>query len=272
MKLIEFPEQTVVIAKDQPQYLPMPAHVTHDDMGRIICCWKLNWRERLRLLLTGTLWHHICTFGKSVQPQLLDVKSPFVAATKVLIGSLLILVSMSARAQTSTNSTSPLQDIINLAADIGNGPWGVYSGYGHSISGPGASLVFAGVTYDLVTNASDAGFGSGAIVGYDDTFSQHAHQINSVNGGWQVSWTGKPLEFIGSTILTNITATVMAYQVIATPEKGNAVGAITGTSVSFDIGEWSGFHLKALGMYESRNGTAFDGNWLCGGLAIAHKF
>lgn len=26
MKLIEFPEQTTVIAKDQPQYNPLPAH------------------------------------------------------------------------------------------------------------------------------------------------------------------------------------------------------------------------------------------------------
>ena len=25
MKLVEFPEQTVVIAKDQPEYLPLPA-------------------------------------------------------------------------------------------------------------------------------------------------------------------------------------------------------------------------------------------------------
>lgn len=191
---------------------------------------------------------------------------------KSLIGAAILLVAITSQAQTSTNSTSPLQDIINLAADVGNGPWGVYSGYGHSISGPGASLVFTGISYDLVTNAIDDGFGSGAIVGYDDTFTSHTHQINSVNGGWQVSWTGKPLSFIGSSVLTNVVATVMAYQVIATPEKGSAVGAITGTSISFDIGEWSGFHLKALGMYESRNGTAFNGNWLCGGLAVAHKF
>ena len=26
MKIIEFPEQTLVIAKDQPEYQPLPAH------------------------------------------------------------------------------------------------------------------------------------------------------------------------------------------------------------------------------------------------------
>jgi len=77
MKLIEFAEQTVVIAKNQPQYNPMPAHVTQDSMGRIVCCWKLSIKERIKLMLTGKVWHHICTFGNSIQPQLLEVNSPF---------------------------------------------------------------------------------------------------------------------------------------------------------------------------------------------------
>lgn len=40
MTLIEFPEQTVVIAKDQPEYLPMPAHrLAGDFEGCVTCCW-----------------------------------------------------------------------------------------------------------------------------------------------------------------------------------------------------------------------------------------
>ena len=51
MKPIEFPEQNCVYAKDQPEYLPLPVHKTED--GMVVSCWRLTWRERLRVLLTG---------------------------------------------------------------------------------------------------------------------------------------------------------------------------------------------------------------------------
>jgi hypothetical protein len=77
MKLIEFPEQTVVIAKDQPEYSPLPAHrFPNDPHGRVACCWKLTWMERLAVLCTGKLWHQILTFSKPLQPQLLTVERP----------------------------------------------------------------------------------------------------------------------------------------------------------------------------------------------------
>lgn len=76
MQLIEFPEQTVVYAKDQPEYNPLPAHQTGNDQGEIICCWKLSWRERMRLLITGHVWHHILTFNLPLQPQRLQVEKP----------------------------------------------------------------------------------------------------------------------------------------------------------------------------------------------------
>lgn len=76
MNLIEFPEQTVVIAKDQPQYNPLPAYQFRDEQGRIACCWALTWKERLRLLWTGRLWHQVLTFDQPLQPQLLTVEKP----------------------------------------------------------------------------------------------------------------------------------------------------------------------------------------------------
>lgn len=77
MKLIEFPEQTVVIAKDQPQYKPLPAYqYPGDPQGRIACCWSLTWRERVRLLFTGRIWHQILTFNGPLQPQLLSIEKP----------------------------------------------------------------------------------------------------------------------------------------------------------------------------------------------------
>lgn len=76
MKLIEFPQQTVVIAKDQPQYNPMPAYRAPGADGRVICCWRLTLPERFKLLFTGRLWHHILTFHQPLQPQLLEVDMP----------------------------------------------------------------------------------------------------------------------------------------------------------------------------------------------------
>lgn len=77
MTLIEFPEQTVVIANDQPEYMPLPAHVfANDPEGRIACCWKLTWRERLAVLWRGVLWHEVLTFRQPLQPQLLSVEKP----------------------------------------------------------------------------------------------------------------------------------------------------------------------------------------------------
>lgn len=76
MKLIEFPEQTVVIAKDQSEYRPLPAHQFKDENGRIACCWCLSLKERFQLLITGKLWHQILTFNRPLQPQLLSVEKP----------------------------------------------------------------------------------------------------------------------------------------------------------------------------------------------------
>lgn len=75
MKLIEFPQQTTVIAKDQPEYEPMPAFVHNE---QTICLWQLTWKERIQILLRGQIWHRILNFRQPIQPQLLEVDSPFV--------------------------------------------------------------------------------------------------------------------------------------------------------------------------------------------------
>jgi hypothetical protein len=74
VRLVEFPEQTVVIAKDQPEYLPLPAHV--DAGGVVTCCWQLTEDELEQVLVTGRIWHQIHTHGKPLQPQLLLSKKP----------------------------------------------------------------------------------------------------------------------------------------------------------------------------------------------------
>jgi hypothetical protein len=77
MNLVEFPEQTTVYAKDQPEYLPLPAHrFVGDPQGRIACCWGLTWRERLLVLWRGVIWHEILTFDAPLQPQRLSIEKP----------------------------------------------------------------------------------------------------------------------------------------------------------------------------------------------------
>lgn len=75
MKPSAFPEQTIVWAKDQPPYLPLPAYT---DARETISCWRLTWGERFRVLFTGRLWLRQLNFGRALQPQAPTVVSPFV--------------------------------------------------------------------------------------------------------------------------------------------------------------------------------------------------
>ena len=74
MKLIDFPEAHIVIAENQPEYLPMPAYVYDDQV--ITCCWRLTLWERFCVLASGRIWHSVWTFGGALQPQRLDASKP----------------------------------------------------------------------------------------------------------------------------------------------------------------------------------------------------
>ena len=74
MTPIEFPEQTMVWAKDQKPYLPLPAY---SDERETISCWALTWRERFLVLWFGRLWLRQMNFGQALQPQAPCIESPF---------------------------------------------------------------------------------------------------------------------------------------------------------------------------------------------------
>lgn len=77
MKTIPFKGQNVVIAENQPEYIPIPAcYFQPDPYGRIVFCWQLTLRERLWLLVTGVIWHTVMTMNKPLQPQLMDLTRP----------------------------------------------------------------------------------------------------------------------------------------------------------------------------------------------------
>jgi hypothetical protein len=76
MKLATFPEQNATLAKAQPPYIPMPVYVANEVEGRIVCCWRLSFRERIQLLFSGRVWHQVLTFHNQLQPQLLTISKP----------------------------------------------------------------------------------------------------------------------------------------------------------------------------------------------------
>ena len=75
MIAIEFPEQTMVWAKNQPPFFPLPAYT---DSRETISCWRLSWRERFRVWWVGKLWLRQINCGQPLQAQAPCVCSPFV--------------------------------------------------------------------------------------------------------------------------------------------------------------------------------------------------
>jgi len=74
MKPVKFKETNTIFAKDQPQYLQLPAF--KDAEGRVTVCYHLTIWERLTVLFKGNIWFQSLTFNKPLQPQKLSVKRP----------------------------------------------------------------------------------------------------------------------------------------------------------------------------------------------------
>ena len=64
----------IVIAENQPEYLPLPALVKIDDpRGKIITAWELTDTELLVLIQTKRLYITYLTFNQPLQPTLPSV-------------------------------------------------------------------------------------------------------------------------------------------------------------------------------------------------------
>ena len=62
--------EQVIFAKNQSEYLPLPANT---DGRQVQTTWKLNWYERLHIVLFGKLDLTLLTFGRPLQPISLSV-------------------------------------------------------------------------------------------------------------------------------------------------------------------------------------------------------
>jgi hypothetical protein len=70
MKPVEFKEQNVVYAKDQKEYMPLPALIFED--GTVCTCWKMSWKELFKVILHRKVWVSMLTFNNPLQPLLLS--------------------------------------------------------------------------------------------------------------------------------------------------------------------------------------------------------
>ena len=74
MESIYFEECNTEIAKNQDEYMPLPAHVNSD--GIVTSCWKMTWTERVRVLFSGRVFLSIMIFHRPLQPQRMTVDNP----------------------------------------------------------------------------------------------------------------------------------------------------------------------------------------------------
>jgi len=80
VKIIKFKESNIEFAKDQPEYITMPAHKSDDNV--VTSCWKLTLWERIKILFTGIMWSQLLT-GGNPQPQKLLVNRPWKKHSKL---------------------------------------------------------------------------------------------------------------------------------------------------------------------------------------------
>lgn len=68
MKPIKFPEQNTIIAEDQPEYIPLPAHVDPASFGTVTSCWQFSLWERIRVFFGAKLYWQQLTWNQPLQP------------------------------------------------------------------------------------------------------------------------------------------------------------------------------------------------------------
>ncbi len=74
MKPIKFDYANTTFARNQPEYLPLPAWT---DGNQVVSGWSLTLHERLHILFSGVIWIRQMTFGHKLQPLRPQALSPF---------------------------------------------------------------------------------------------------------------------------------------------------------------------------------------------------
>lgn len=83
MEAVKSPEQNIVFAENQPEYLLLPGFLNKSTKGEFIFCMRLSLKERIKLLVTGKLWCMLLTFNNPLTPSYFTVtKADVLTQTK----------------------------------------------------------------------------------------------------------------------------------------------------------------------------------------------
>lgn len=77
MKPVKFPQVNIEIAKEQDEYITLPACIIDEPEGRIITCFELSDEEIKEIVETKKLWHTQLSFRKPMQPISMSTQNPF---------------------------------------------------------------------------------------------------------------------------------------------------------------------------------------------------
>jgi hypothetical protein len=93
MEPIEFPQQTLILAENQPEYKPLPCHIVYESCRyknqetgeetvinvpwEMVACFKLSPEEIAEIVRTGVLWYKQAVFGDQFKPIYLSTLNPF---------------------------------------------------------------------------------------------------------------------------------------------------------------------------------------------------
>jgi len=81
MRPITFPQVTDQVAKDQPEYITLPAYYgqlgEHPGQTGLVTCFELTPEEIDNVVKFGKIWHTQLTFGHAMQPIMLVAANDF---------------------------------------------------------------------------------------------------------------------------------------------------------------------------------------------------
>jgi len=72
MKPINFKGANTLFAKNQSKYKPLPALTIEGKEGYVISCWRLSFKERLKVLFFGRVWLRLMSFNKPLTPSFMS--------------------------------------------------------------------------------------------------------------------------------------------------------------------------------------------------------
>lgn len=74
MKPFKFKHHNAIAGDGQKEYVPLPIlRFGNDPEGQIVSCWKLSFKEKVKILFTGKMWLSMFTYQSDLQPSLMSV-------------------------------------------------------------------------------------------------------------------------------------------------------------------------------------------------------